>query len=62
MPRLLPSDRSEAVQRVRVRCPRCRLGISPRAHWLTVEHCPRCLARRRIAIPMVTVPPGEELT
>jgi hypothetical protein len=26
-------------------CPRCGLSIKPRADWLTVEYCPRCIAR-----------------
>ena len=33
-------------------CPRCGLTIRPRAEWLAVEHCPRCLARRRTAVNM----------
>lgn len=28
-------------------CPRCGLTIAPRARWLAVEHCPRCVARGR---------------
>ncbi len=26
-------------------CPRCGLTIEPRAPWLTIRYCPRCLAR-----------------
>jgi hypothetical protein len=51
--------RSEGRQRVRLVCPRCWLSISPRVDWLTAEHCPRCMARLRIAVRMVTVPEAE---
>jgi len=41
-------------------CPSCGLTIRPSADWLTVEHCPRCLARRRTRVAMVASPaPGE---
>lgn len=33
-------------------CPHCRLTIRPRATFLAMAHCPRCLARRRVAQPM----------
>jgi len=33
-----------------VNCPRCGLTIRPRTEWLAIEHCPRCLARRRAAV------------
>jgi hypothetical protein len=33
-------------------CPRCGLSIRLRAPFLTLEHCPRCLARRGAAISM----------
>lgn len=35
-------------------CPQCGLSIRLRSPQLTVEHCPRCLARRRVAVPTVT--------
>ncbi len=35
-------------------CPRCGLSIQPRARWLTVEHCPRCIAYARIPVRMST--------
>jgi uncharacterized paraquat-inducible protein A len=35
-------------------CPRCGLTILPRVDWLTVEHCPRCIARRRTRVPMLS--------
>jgi DoxX-like family len=37
-------------------CPRCGLTIEPRARWLTIEHCPRCLARARIPVRMFSSP------
>jgi hypothetical protein len=43
-------------------CPRCGLSIRPKARWLTVEHCPRCLARARVAVKMFSSPlPAAEL-
>lgn len=35
-------------------CPQCGLSIRLRSPQLIVEHCPRCLARRRVAVPTVT--------
>jgi hypothetical protein len=42
-------------------CSRCGLSIRPR--FLAVEHCPRCIARSRIAVPMFrsTLPARELL-
>ena len=37
-------------------CPRCGLSIRPKARWMTVEHCPRCLARARVAVKMFSSP------
>jgi anti-sigma B factor antagonist len=34
-------------------CPRCELRIPLRAPFLTVRHCPRCLATARISVPML---------
>src|SRR4051794_6000659 len=34
-------------------CPRCGLKIRLRAAFLAVEHCPRCLAFRGLAVPML---------
>ena len=43
-------------------CPRCGLSIRSRASWLAVEHCPRCLARARIAVRLFSSPlPVAEL-
>jgi anti-sigma B factor antagonist len=33
-------------------CPRCGLSIRLRAAFLTLENCPRCIAKAGIAIPM----------
>jgi hypothetical protein len=47
-----------------VRCPRCRLVLSPRLPVLTPRHCPRCLVRRRLAVELETfeTPPPAETT
>lgn len=39
-------------------CARCGLMIRPRASYLTSEHCPRCLGRDRLAIPMLAMQAG----
>ena len=41
-------------------CPRCGLSIQVRAQWLVVEHCPRCLARARIAVILFSSPLSAE--
>jgi hypothetical protein len=33
-------------------CPRCGLSIRPKARWMAIEHCPRCLARARVVVNM----------
>ena len=44
-------------------CPRCGLSIRPKVSWLTVEHCPRCIARARIPVKLLssTLSAGELL-
>lgn len=43
-------------------CPRCGLTITPKPPWLSVEHCPRCIARARIAVTLFCSPlPTNEL-
>src|SRR5450755_1525987 len=43
-------------------CPRCGLTIRPKADWLTVEHCPRCIARSRGLVRMfASTLPAREL-
>jgi hypothetical protein len=37
-------------------CPVCGLSIKRRFEFLTVEHCPRCVARRRLAVPLASSP------
>jgi uncharacterized OB-fold protein len=34
------------------RCPRCGLVLAPRASWLAITYCPRCLARSRIIVEL----------
>lgn len=41
---------------LRLSCPRCRLTITPRVVWLTPQHCPRCIARARVAVALRTSP------
>jgi hypothetical protein len=33
-------------------CPRCRFSVRLRASYLTLERCPRCLARRQVVVHM----------
>ena len=55
---LATSDRDTAF----LICPRCGLSIQPRARWLTVEHCPRCIARAQIPVRLFSSPlPSSEL-
>jgi hypothetical protein len=46
---------------IRLSCPRCGLTITPKVDWLTVEHCPRCIARARTVVGMFasTLPTDE---
>lgn len=37
-------------------CPRCRLAIKCRAHYLMLTNCPRCLARAAITSPLFASP------
>jgi hypothetical protein len=39
-----------------LRCPRCGLRLRPRASWLTIEHCPRCIARDRTPVKLLSSP------
>lgn len=39
----------------RLRCERCSFSFAPRSPLLLIEHCPRCLARGRVAVPLVAV-------
>jgi hypothetical protein len=42
-------------------CPRCGLSIKPKARWLALEYCPRCMARARIPVKLFssTLPAAE---
>ena len=33
-------------------CPRCDLAVHVRAAYLAPRNCPRCIARRQVAVPM----------
>ncbi|HKP88831.1 MAG TPA: hypothetical protein VJT75_02545 [Thermoleophilaceae bacterium] len=33
-------------------CPACGLAIQVRAAYLAPRNCPRCIARRQVAVPM----------
>lgn len=35
-----------------LQCPRCRLAIRCRAHYLMLTNCPRCLARAAVVSPL----------
>jgi len=38
-------------------CPACHLSLrAPRASYMAPEHCPRCIGRRRVAIPLFPSP------
>ncbi len=37
-------------------CPHCRFSFRPRATYLTLDYCPRCLAHRRVAEPLLAMP------
>jgi hypothetical protein len=39
-----------------LKCPRCGLSVTPRASWLTIEHCPRCIARDRTPVKLIRSP------
>jgi len=47
---------SKAQSSVFLNCPRCGLSIKPRARWLAIEHCPRCLARARVPVTLFASP------
>src|SRR5947209_4687913 len=46
---------------IHLNCPRCGLTITPKASWLTIEHCPRCIARNGLAVSLFasTLPTDE---
>ena len=44
--RNLCNAKREGVTITYLHCPHCGLTITPKADWLRLEHCPRCIARR----------------
>ena len=47
-----PSART--ADRQYTNCPHCGLTIGSRAPWLAVRYCPRCLARKRAIVQMLS--------
>lgn len=35
-------------------CPRCGLSLEVRSRWLTIRHCPRCVARSRTVVELLS--------
>jgi hypothetical protein len=53
---------SNERHRLHLNCPRCRLTITPKATWLTIAHCPRCVARCGVLISLfASILTAEEL-
>jgi hypothetical protein len=48
-----PERRRQARGGYLLNCPRCWLAIAPRAPWLSITYCPRCLARSHIIVELV---------
>jgi hypothetical protein len=44
----------ELESTVHLRCPRCGLVIFARPRWIASEHCPRCVARARKLVVLLT--------
>ena len=60
MPLLPVGDRTPPDGVLYLNCPRCGLSIKPKARWLTIDHCPRCIARTSSAIKMLrTTSPAD---
>lgn len=34
-------------------CPRCGWAITLKTRWLTIRHCPRCVAHGRVTVQLV---------
>lgn len=45
---------SNGAGTIHLNCPRCGLTITPKANWLTVEHCPRSIARSGVPVRLFT--------
>jgi hypothetical protein len=54
-----PDDSAASGSASFLKCPRCGLTVNPRASWLTIEHCPRCIARDRTPVKMFRLPAIE---
>jgi hypothetical protein len=39
---------------VGLRCPRCGVALVARSRWIAAEHCPRCVARARKLVVLLT--------
>ena len=37
-------------------CPRCGLSIRPKASWLWLEYCPRCMGRAHVPVRLFSSP------
>jgi hypothetical protein len=42
-------------------CPRCKLSIRRSRLRVDIVHCPRCIARVRMAVPLYEAPQPERL-
>lgn len=53
--------RSDEATITYLHCPRCRLAIARKVAWLGMTHCPRCVARDRVAVQLFssTLPPDK---
>ena len=38
-----------------MKCPQCGLSVGLRVQYLTLQHCPRCVAKRGISVPMTII-------
>lgn len=58
-----PPPPATQAPRVYLNCPRCGLTIAPKADWLAIEHCPRCVARYHTLVSLFasTLPKAERL-
>lgn len=59
-PGLVTAERKPVSGRPFLHCPRCGLSLKPRASWLEVDYCPRCLGRARIAVKLFSSPLSAE--
>jgi hypothetical protein len=42
-------------------CPQCGLSLTAKPAWLTIDYCPRCLARFGAAVPLFAALPTGDL-